>query len=260
MILSQKAATPGDRLDFVYRSVISAVMFPTAAVFSTVSIMVIMMMFTVMIALNVWIKLEVAGCKGGCRTVCISGNAAEQFDPGRCQSRLCTAADTSADQCVCVQCGQNTGQRAVSATVRIYNLGGNDAAIADLVYLKLLRMSKMLENLSVFVSNCYSHVIDSFQLVNHAVICLFVTGSKTAAGLAAVAEFVIATGDSEFTAVYDSCGQFFSRLGVDCLNGRSRHLHLFTALFLRKALTIDEPNGFILLKGEYNHRLVIGQL
>lgn len=260
MILSQKAATPGDRLDFVYRSVISTVMFPTAAVFSTVSIMVIMMMFTVMIALNVWIKLEVAGCKGGCRTVCISGNAAEQFDPGRCQGCLCTAADTSTDQRVCVQCGQNTGQCAVSTAVRIYNLGGNDAAIADLVYLKLLRMSKMLENLSVFVSNCYSHVIDSFQLVNHAVICLFVTGSKSTAILAAIAKLVIAAGDSEFTAVNDSCSQFFSRFGVDRLDGRSCYLHLFTALFLRKTFPVNEPDGFVLLQSEHNHRTIIGQL
>ena len=48
-------------------------------------------------------------------------------------------------------------KRAVTAAVGIDDLGIHDRVILDVVDLELLGMAEVLENLSVFVSNCNSH-------------------------------------------------------------------------------------------------------
>ena len=50
----------------------------------------------------------------------------------------------------------------MSASVRVNNLFSYDPAVLNIIQLKLLRMSKMLEHHSVFISDCDSHGITSF--------------------------------------------------------------------------------------------------
>ena len=52
---------------------------------------------------------------------------------------------------------QQAGQRTVTAAVRIHHLCLQQLAAGYLVQLKLLRVAKMLENLSVFIGNCDLH-------------------------------------------------------------------------------------------------------
>ena len=90
-------------------------------------------------------------------------NAGIQLDPRFCQSHSCTAADAAANQHICIQSCQHTGQSTVTAAVSIHHLGCHDLAVLDVIDLELFGVSKVLEDVSVFIGNCDSHNIVSFR-------------------------------------------------------------------------------------------------
>ena len=68
-----------------------------------------------------------SGCQRFRRRIRFTGHAAIQLYACRRKRRLGAAANTAADQCVHVQCAQNSCQCAVAAAVGIYHLCGSKA-------------------------------------------------------------------------------------------------------------------------------------
>ena len=113
--------------------------------------------FAVVVAADIGIVIQIAGQKCFHSIICVTGNAAIEFDAGLSQSHLCAAADAAADQNINTAAKQEACQSAVAAAVGIHDLGGNDVAIFDVVNLELLGVTEMLENQLVCVSNCNFH-------------------------------------------------------------------------------------------------------
>ena len=116
--------------------------------------------FTVMVmvvALNIGIEAKITGKLIFHCGVCIAPNTAVELDTSLLEGHLCAAADTAADQHICIQAGQNTGQSAVAAAAGIYNLGRNNSAIFHFVYLELLGVTEVLEDQTISVSDCDFH-------------------------------------------------------------------------------------------------------
>ena len=134
-----------------------------AAVTVTFAVTAAVMVFAVavMVAADVGVVAEGAGNQCLDRFVSGTGNAAEETDAGCCKRILCAAADTAADQRIHLIVEQEAGQRTVTLTFGADNEFVGDDAVCDIVDLKLLCMSEMLENHAVFVGNCNSHTIFS---------------------------------------------------------------------------------------------------
>ena len=133
----------------------AAVMVAAAAVIAAGVTLAVMMV--VVIAPDIGVEGQIA-CQEICnRCVCITGASTVKLDTGLGQCHLCTAADAAADQNICVQRAQNTCQRTVTAAASVHHFGCDDIAVLNFVNLELLGVTKMLEDLTVSVSNCDSH-------------------------------------------------------------------------------------------------------
>ena len=134
-------------------------MFSAAVIAAGMAFTVVMVM---MVAADIGVECQRAFHKSGNCRVSAAGHTAVELDTCGCQSHLGTAADAAADQNVGLQSGQDTGQSAVAAAIGVNDLGGYDLAILDVIDLKLLGVAEMLEDLTVFISNCDFHNCDSF--------------------------------------------------------------------------------------------------
>lgn len=108
----------------------------------------------------------------------VSGHTAVQPDSCRRERVLRASSDSAADQRVRLQRVQDLRQRPVALSVRADHLGGDDLPILHIVNLKLLRMAKVLKNLSVFISNCNFYDIRSFSFHTASIIVSFVAYVK----------------------------------------------------------------------------------
>ena len=111
----------------------------------------------VVVALNIGIVAKITGQVIFYSCVCVAPNTAVELDTSLLEGHLGAAADTAADQHICIQTGQNTGQSAVAAAAGIHNLGRNNSAVFHFVYLELLGVTEVLEDQTVSVSDCDSH-------------------------------------------------------------------------------------------------------
>ena len=127
------------------------------AAMGTAAVVAAGMAFAVVVAADIGIIIQIARQECFHSIVSVTGNAAIELDASLSQSHLCTAADATADQNINTAAKQEACQSAVTAAVGIHDLGGNNAAVFDIVDLKLLGMTKMLENQLVCVSNCNFH-------------------------------------------------------------------------------------------------------
>ena len=119
--------------------------------------MLLTVVMVVVVAADIGIKVQCACQEQGNSLIRITANAAVKLDASLCQCHLCAAADAATDQHICLEVAQQTGQCAVTAAHGVDHLGGNDLAVFHIVDLKLGAVAKVLENISVFVSNCDSH-------------------------------------------------------------------------------------------------------
>ena len=134
-----------------------------AATVITACMSLIMVVFSVMITFYIRIIVKLAGNKSFHRSICIAGNTAKETNTCCCQCHLGATTNTAADQHIRVQCSQNTGQSTMTASIGINNFRSNNFSILYIVQLKLFSMSKMLENIPVFIGNCNSHKMISFR-------------------------------------------------------------------------------------------------
>ena len=127
---------------------------------NTATISVVMM--AMMVASCVRIIRQRSGSESLCRHIRRSLNTCIQFDSRVVQSHLSAHSDAATNEGVHLGRLQETGQRAVSAAVRVHNLLADDLSVLSVVKLELLAMAEMLENLSVFVCYRDPHGITSF--------------------------------------------------------------------------------------------------
>ena len=117
----------------------------------------------VVITLDVGIVGKSSFCKSFYRLVSASARTAVQPDSCFSESILSAHADATADKSINILILQKSGKRAVTASVCINNLLFCDLSIFYIVNFKLLGMTEMLKYLTIFISNCNSHLILSFS-------------------------------------------------------------------------------------------------
>ena len=144
----------------------SAVMTAVVALTVMMAVMAAVVIFSVMMAmvvtLGVRIELQTALRQRLCCCIRRAVHAAVERD-ARFRKRVARAhADAAADQRVRLRCFQETGERAMSAAVRVRDLFGDDFSVGHIIELELLRVAEMLKDLSVFIGDCDSHMIRSF--------------------------------------------------------------------------------------------------
>ena len=194
------------------------------------------MAFTVMamvIASGVGIILQcpfgqrLRGCVSG------TGDTAVKLNPGLGQRILCTHADAAADQRVRLCRFQEPGKSAVAAAVGRDDLLRNDFAVLHIVELELLGVTEMLEDLSVFVGYCDSHL--SWSFLNDVLCSLIV-------------EPIVTSADQELFPVYQGLGDFPACTLVDGCHGGAGNTHLFGALLLGQPLPVKQADRLKLIQ------------
>ena len=123
------------------------------------------MMVVVMIALDIGIEFQLSFQECCYCCICVTGNSTIQLNTSLGQCHLCTTANATANQHICVQCRENTGQCAMTAAVGVNNLRSNNCAVLYFVDLKLFGVAEVLEDFTVFVGYCDFHNIISLSLV-----------------------------------------------------------------------------------------------
>ena len=117
---------------------------------------------SVMAALHIRIIRQFTSQKRLHRLVCIPGHSAVKLNSTFRQSISGSASDAAADQRVHLKVSQKSGQGSMAASVGIHNLLIQDLLLIRIVNLKLLRVSEMLEHLSLLIRYCNSNIAFSF--------------------------------------------------------------------------------------------------
>ena len=112
------------------------------------------------IAADIGVKAQIAGQEISNSCIGIACAATVKLDASLCQCHLGTAADTAADQYVCMEAVQQACQGTVTAAVGIDHFRRYNGIVFYFVNLELLGVTEVLEDHTVSVSNCDSH--DSF--------------------------------------------------------------------------------------------------
>ena len=170
-----------------------AVVVPAFMAFSMVmpALVAFPVVMAVVVAFGIGIILQRTLCQSLRGRIGRTGDPAVKLDARFSKCILCAHADAAADQRIHLRCFQETGQRAVTAAVGGHDLLRDDFTILHVIELELLRMTKMLKNLSVFVSYCDSHRIRSFL---HDVFCSLIV------------ELIVSAPDQEALSLYQRIG------------------------------------------------------
>ena len=118
----------------------------------------------VMAALHVRVKLQLAGNERLSSCIGRAGDASEKLYAGLREGDAGSHADTAADEHIGAEVVEDTGERAMAAAVGIDHLRGDDMAVLRLINLELRGTAKVLENLSVVVSDCNLHHYSPFPV------------------------------------------------------------------------------------------------
>jgi len=144
---------------------VTAAIMCAAVMFSTVVFAVAVFM-VMMVASDIWVIAKAVHKQSfHCR---ITGTAytAIEFDACICKSCLCTAAYAAADKNISTYNFQKTSQSTVSLTICVNHFGRYNFVAFNLINLELCCMTKVLEHLSVFISNCNSHNNKFWYILN----------------------------------------------------------------------------------------------
>ena len=198
-------------------------------------------MVAMVVAFGVGIILQCPCCQSLRGDVCRSGHTAVKLDPRFGQRILRTHTNAAADQRINLRGFQEARQCAMPAPVGRYDLLGDNLAVLYVVELELFGMTEMLENLSVFVSYCDSHNVQSF--LNDIFRPLIV-------------EPIIATPDQKPFPIYQRIGDFPPCALVDGSHRRAGNSHPFGTLLLRHPLAIEKPDSLKLIQTQYNRLFV----
>lgn len=110
-------------------------------------------LMTVMTALHIGIEAECAVQKFMHSSIRTAADTAEQLDASLCKCRLCTASDAAADQHLHAVCGKEAGECTVTAAICRNDLFTCDLPVRNIIQLEFRCVSKVLKDLSIFVSD-----------------------------------------------------------------------------------------------------------
>ena len=91
--------------------------------------------------------------------VAVARRTGIDIDAGLSESVNSPAADATADKHVDAACCKHAGKSAMTSTIRAYYLRGYNLTTLNVIELKLLRSTKVLENLTVFVGYRDPHTV-----------------------------------------------------------------------------------------------------
>ena len=91
--------------------------------------------------------------------VAVARRAGIDIDAGLSEGVNGPAADATADEYVNAACCKHAGKSAMTSTIRAYYLRGYNLTALNVIELKLLRATKVLENLTVFVGYRNPHTV-----------------------------------------------------------------------------------------------------
>ena len=219
----------------VVSALVTASMVVSALVTASVVMptLVTLTVVAVVIAFGVGVILQrpLGQCLCGC--VRETGHTAVKLNPSFGQRILCTHADASANQRVYLGGLQKACQCAVPAAVRRNDLLCNDLTILHVVELELLSVAEMLENLSVSVSYCDSHIFCSFL---NDILCSLIV------------EPIVSTPDQELFSIYQCRSNFSPCALVNGCHSGAGNAHLFGALLLRQAFAVKQADRLELIQ------------
>ena len=129
----------------------------TAGVTFLMTTVVITMVLAMVAALYVGIVFQAVFKKGSYRSISLTADAAEQTNSGFGQSNLCSPAYTAADEYIYTEIFKKTCKCAMTASGCIFYTGGLDNPVIYMIDLKVFAMTKMLINLTIFISDCNFH-------------------------------------------------------------------------------------------------------
>ena len=173
------------------------------------------------------------------RGIRAAGHTGIQPDPGFRQRHLSTAADPAADQGIRLGCLQETGQCAVTASVGIYNLFPDNGSVFHIIQFELFGVAKVLEDFSLFIRYCDSHVLASFH---HQVF-----RRRNRCELAASAD------NLQPFPLNQRRGDFMPGAFIDCGYSGPCHIHLRGAGFLIQSFRIHQAQRLILVQRQTDH-------
>ena len=125
------------------------------------------------------------------------------------------------------------------------------------INLKCLYVSKVLENLSIFICYCYSHDTFSFFYCIFLVNLLFVTPSKAAVAALTVTDYEIPTLNFKRMSINESICYFLSGNLVNTLDRRSCDLHRFCTLLLTVTFLVQKTDCLVLIYRQNNGRFFL---
>ena len=121
-----------------------------------------------------------------------------------------------------------------------------------IINLKCLCVSKVLENLSIFICYCYSHDTFSFFCCIFFVNFLFVTASKATVAALTVTNSEISTLDSKWMSINECICYFLPGGLINSLNRCSCDLHRYCTLLLTVTFFVQKTNCLILIYCQNN--------
>ena len=107
----------------------------------------------VVAAVDGWVVVQLSGQKVVYGGVGVAAGSAVEADAGGRQGILGALTDSATDECIDAFALEQVGQRAVTGSVAVEDMGFTDGVVFDGVYLKLAGFAEVLENLSVFIGD-----------------------------------------------------------------------------------------------------------
>ena len=192
-------------------------------------------MMSMVVALGIRIIFQRSIRKGFRGSIRRSLNACVKLDPDIRKRRLRTHTNASADQGVSLHGLQEACKGAVAASVGINDLLIHDLTLINIIQLKLLGMTEVLEDFSVFVCDCDSHGICSF--LNDFLIDF----NRF--------KFTMSACDQQPFPVHEGVGNLFSRTVINGRYGRPGYVHPGGTGFLGKPLVIQKSQCLKFIHG-----------
>ena len=220
-----------------------AVVVPAFMTFSMVmpALVAFPVVMAVVIAFSIGIILQCTLCQSLSGRIGRTGDPAVELDARLGQRSLCAHANAAADQRVHL-CGfQKSGQCAVAAAVGGYDLLRDDFPVLHVIELELLRVAEMLEDLSVFISYCDSHISCSF--LNDTLCSLII-------------EPIVPAPNQELFSIYQCVSDFPPCTLVDGSYGGAGNAHLLCALLLGQPLPVKQTDCLKLVQSHHDWFLV----
>ncbi len=153
-----------DLLAMMMAAALIAVVMPTGLTFTVMmpAFVTFTVMMVMVVAPGIRIIFQSSVSKSFRGSIRRSLNARIKLDPGIRKRHLRTHTNASADQGVRLHSLQEACKSAMTASVGVNNLLADDFTLFNIVQLKLLCMTEVLEDLSIFICDCDSHGMYSF--------------------------------------------------------------------------------------------------